>query len=103
MAKKKKENKKIISSIPVDLEKNFLEDAIIYGTYVAKERALPDVRDGLKPVARRIIYTMLKSGNNSDKPFKKSALLVGKVMGEYHPHGDISIYETMLKMSHYWN
>ena len=104
----RKVNKKIkelveVESIKVDLAKNFLEDAIIYGTYVATERALPDVRDGLKPVARRILYTMIRSGNTSDKAYRKSALQVGKVMGELHPHGDSSIYETMIKMSHYWN
>ena len=104
----RKVNKKIkelveVESIKVDLAKNFLEDAIIYGTYVATERALPDIRDGLKPVARRILYTMIRSGNTSDKAYRKSALQVGKVMGELHPHGDSSIYETMIKMSHYWN
>ena len=67
----RKVNKKIkelveVESIKVDLAKNFLEDAIIYGTYVATERALPDIRDGLKPVARRILYTMIRSGNTSD-------------------------------------
>ena len=101
----KKKVKEIVQveSTKVDLGENFLEDAIIYGTYVATDRALPDIRDGLKPVARRILYTMLRSGNTSDKSFRKSALQVGKVMGELHPHGDVSIYETMIKMSQYWN
>jgi topoisomerase-4 subunit A len=73
-----------------------------YGRYaknIIQERALPDVRDGLKPVQRRIIYALNELQLFFDKPHKKSARLVGEVMGKYHPHGDSSIYEAMVRMS----
>lgn len=73
-----------------------------YSKYIIQERALPDARDGLKPVQRRILYGMSKMGLTSDKPHKKSARIVGDVMGKYHPHGDSSIYEAMVRMSQYW-
>ncbi len=74
----------------------------IYSKYIIQERALPDVRDGLKPVQRRILYAMLQDGNTSDKPFRKSAKTVGNVIGNYHPHGDSSVYEAMVRMSQDW-
>ena len=73
-----------------------------YSKTIIQDRALPDVRDGLKPVQRRILYTMHKDRNTYDKPHRKSAKTVGNVMGEYHPHGDSSIYEAMVRMSQYW-
>ncbi|WP_353947793.1 DNA topoisomerase IV subunit A [Sporolactobacillus sp. Y61] len=74
----------------------------IYSKYIIQERALPDVRDGLKPVQRRILYAMFREGNTSDKPFRKSAKTVGNVIGNYHPHGDSSVYEAMVRMSQDW-
>lgn len=73
-----------------------------YSKYIIQDRAIPDVRDGLKPVQRRILYSMYKERNTHDKPFKKSALTVGNVIGHYHPHGDISIYDAMVRMSQDW-
>ena len=73
-----------------------------YSKYVIQGRALPDVRDGLKPVQRRIIYAMNELGLFNEKPFKKSARVVGEVIGKYHPHGDSSIYEAMVRMSQEW-
>ena len=70
-----------------------------YSKYVIQERALPDARDGLKPVQRRIIYSMSELGLYSHKVFKKSARVVGEVIGKYHPHGDSSIYEAMVRMA----
>ena len=70
-----------------------------YSKYIIQERALPDVRDGLKPVQRRIIYAMYKLGLASNKPFKKSARIVGDVIGKYHPHGDTAVYDAMVRMS----
>jgi topoisomerase-4 subunit A len=73
-----------------------------YSKYIIQERALPDIRDGLKPVQRRILYAMNKDGNTYDKQFRKSAKSVGNVMGNFHPHGDSSIYEAMVRMSQDW-
>lgn len=73
-----------------------------YSKYIIQERALPDIRDGLKPVQRRILYAMSKDGNTYDKQFRKSAKSVGNVMGNFHPHGDSSIYEAMVRMSQDW-
>ncbi|WP_371859831.1 DNA topoisomerase IV subunit A [Tetragenococcus koreensis] len=73
-----------------------------YSKYIIQERALPDVRDGLKPVQRRILFSMNNDGNTHDKSFRKSAKSVGNVMGNYHPHGDSSIYEAMVRMSQDW-
>lgn len=73
-----------------------------YAKSIIQDRALPDVRDGLKPVQRRILYAMYRNGNTYDKPYKKSATAVGDVMGKYHPHGDSSIYEAMVRMSQWW-
>lgn len=73
-----------------------------YSKYIIQERALPDIRDGLKPVQRRILYSMNKDGNTFDKGFRKSAKSVGNVMGNFHPHGDFSIYDAMVRMSQDW-
>ena len=73
-----------------------------YSKTIIQDRALPDVRDGLKPVQRRILYTMYQGRNTYDKPYRKSAKTVGDVMGQYHPHGDSSIYEAMVRMSQWW-
>ena len=73
-----------------------------YSKYIIQERALPDARDGLKPVQRRILYSMWVDGNTAEKPHRKSAKTVGSVMGTYHPHGDSSIYEAMVRMSQDW-
>lgn len=73
-----------------------------YSKYIIQDRALPDARDGLKPVQRRILYAMHQEGNTSEKPFRKSAKTVGNVIGNYHPHGDSSVYEAMVRMSQDW-
>jgi topoisomerase-4 subunit A len=73
-----------------------------YSKYIIQDRALPDVRDGLKPVQRRILYSMFKLGMLHDKPFKKSARIVGDVIGKYHPHGDSSVYDAMVRLSQSW-
>ena len=73
-----------------------------YSKYIIQDRAIPDVRDGLKPVQRRILFGMYKEKNTFDKPYRKSAKTVGNVMGNYHPHGDSSIYEAMVRMSQWW-
>ncbi|WP_085523611.1 DNA topoisomerase IV subunit A [Tuberibacillus sp. Marseille-P3662] len=74
----------------------------IYSKYIIQERALPDVRDGLKPVQRRILYAMNQDGNTSEKPYRKAAKTVGNVIGNYHPHGDTSVYDAMVRMSQEW-
>ena len=73
-----------------------------YSKYIIQDRAIPDVRDGLKPVQRRILYAMYDAGNTPDKPYRKSAKTVGDVMGNYHPHGDSSIYDGMVRMAQPW-
>ena len=73
-----------------------------YSKYIIQDRAIPDVRDGLKPVQRRIIFSMYKEKNTYDRPYRKSAKTVGDVIGNYHPHGDTSIYEAMVRMSQDW-
>ena len=73
-----------------------------YSKYIIQDRAIPDVRDGLKPVQRRILYSMYKEKNTYDKPYRKSAKTVGDVIGNYHPHGDTSIYDAMVRMSQDW-
>lgn len=85
----------------------FLEEVVgdrfgRYSKYIIQDRAIPDVRDGLKPVQRRILYAMYDSGNTPDKPYRKSAKTVGDVMGNYHPHGDGPIYEGMVRMAQPW-
>lgn len=73
-----------------------------YSKYIIQERALPDIRDGLKPVQRRILYAMYRDGNTADKPFKKAAKAIGNIMGNYHPHGDSSIYGALVFLSQDW-
>ncbi|MCT6896747.1 MAG: DNA gyrase subunit A, partial [Commensalibacter sp.] len=76
---------------------------LAYAMSVIVSRALPDVRDGLKPVHRRILYSMFESGLTPDKPYRKSARAVGDVMSKYHPHGDSSIYDAMVRMAQRWS
>jgi len=84
---------------PVDIEEEMKRSYLDYAMSVIVGRALPDVRDGLKPVHRRVLYGMWESGNSSSKPYKKSARIVGDVMGRYHPHGDQAIYDTLVRMA----
>ena len=88
--------------IDVEIKKEMEDSYIDYAMSVIVGRALPDVRDGLKPVHRRILYAMNDQGLTPDKPYRKSATVVGEVMGHYHPHGDFAIYETMVKMAQKW-
>jgi len=81
--------------ISQEMKNSFLD----YAMSIIVSRALPDVRDGLKPVHRRILYAMSELGMSPDKPFKKSARIVGEVIGKYHPHGDSAVYETMVRMA----
>ena len=83
----------------VDINKEMRDAYLQYSMSVIVGRALPDVRDGLKPVHRRILYAQHEMGNNHDKPYKKSARLVGDVIGKYHPHGDTAVYDTMVRMA----
>jgi DNA gyrase subunit A len=89
--------------IPVNIEEQMKTSYIDYSMSVIVGRALPDVRDGLKPVHRRVLYGMYEAGNNYNKPYKKSARIVGDVMGKYHPHGDTAIYDTIVRMAQEWN
>ncbi|MCL1806671.1 MAG: DNA gyrase subunit A [Oscillospiraceae bacterium] len=90
------ENQKLL---PVELESEMRKSFIEYSMSVITSRALPDVRDGLKPVHRRILYTMYEENLTPDKPFRKSATAVGDVMGRYHPHGDLAIYDSLVRMA----
>ncbi|NLB51435.1 MAG: DNA gyrase subunit A [Syntrophomonadaceae bacterium] len=85
--------------IPIDIEREVRKSFLEYSMSVIVSRALPDVRDGLKPVHRRILYALYDQGMTADKPHKKSANIVGEVMGKYHPHGDSSIYQAMVKLA----
>ena len=87
----------------VDLKKTMETSYIDYAMSVIASRALPDVRDGLKPVQRRVLYSMIELGNSPDKPHRKSARIVGDTMGKYHPHGDSSIYGSLVYMAQKWN
>ncbi|EHQ30744.1 DNA gyrase subunit A [Mucilaginibacter paludis] len=89
--------------IPINIEEEMRSAYIDYSMSVIVSRALPDVRDGLKPVHRRVLYGMLNLGLNSNKPYKKSARIVGEVLGKYHPHGDSSVYGTMVRMAQEWS
>ena len=104
MAKKKEEViEEIIEKISVEPLEDVMGDRYAtYAKYVIQDRAIPDVRDGLKPVQRRIIYAMYKDGNIFTRPTRKCAHTVGAVMGTYHPHGDSSIYEALVRMSQTW-
>ena len=87
----------------VDLKKTMENSYIDYAMSVIASRALPDVRDGLKPVQRRILYSMIELNNGPDKPHRKCARIVGDTMGKYHPHGDSSIYDALVKLAQEWN
>ncbi|MBK1440461.1 DNA gyrase subunit A [Parapedobacter sp. ISTM3] len=89
--------------IPINIEDQMKSAYIDYSMSVIVSRALPDVRDGLKPVHRRVLYGMLDLGVTSGKPYKKSARIVGDVLGKYHPHGDSSVYDTMVRMAQEWS
>ncbi len=89
--------------IQVNIDEEMKSSYIDYSMSVIVSRALPDVRDGFKPVHRRVLFGMNELGNNSDKPYKKSARIVGEVMGKYHPHGDSSIYGTLVRMAQHWS
>lgn len=89
--------------IRINIEEEMKSSYIDYSMSVIVSRALPDVRDGLKPVHRRVLYGMNELGNNSDKPYKKSARIVGDVLGKYHPHGDSSVYYAMVRMAQEWS
>ena len=88
-----------VGVVPVNIEEEMKSCYIDYAMSVIIGRAIPDARDGLKPVHRRTLYAMWEMGNTSDKPYKKSARVVGDVMGKYHPHGDSAIYDTLVKMA----
>ena len=88
--------------IKVNIDDEMKSSYIDYSMSVIVSRALPDVRDGLKPVHRRVLFGMNELGNNSDKPYKKSARIVGEVMGKFHPHGDSSIYGTLVRLAQPW-
>lgn len=89
--------------VQINIEEQMKTAYIDYSMSVIVGRALPDVRDGLKPVHRRVLFGMNELGNNSNKPYKKSARIVGEVMGKFHPHGDASIYDTIVRMAQPWS
>ena len=89
--------------IPVDISEEMKSAYIDYSMSVIVSRALPDVRDGLKPVHRRVLYGMYDMGVLSSRAYKKSAAIVGEVLGKYHPHGDTAVYDTMVRMAQYWS
>ncbi len=100
----KKIDQKLDQFIEEKIQRTLLEDIVSsrfarYSKYIIQDRALPDARDGLKPVQRRILYAMGEMGVHFNKPYKKSARIAGEVMGKYHPHGDASIYDAMVRMS----
>src|SRR6201993_1875232 len=85
--------------VPVAIEEEMRKSYLDYAMSVIVSRAIPDVRDGLKPVHRRILYAMHETGNDYNKPYRKSARIVGEVMGKYHPHGDSAIYDSLVRMA----
>jgi DNA gyrase subunit A len=89
--------------IPINIEEEMKSAYIDYSMSVIVSRALPDVRDGLKPVHRRVLYGMYDLGVFSNKAHKKSARIVGEVLGKYHPHGDTSVYDAMVRMAQEWS
>ena len=96
----KEETKAILpQEIPTDITDEIKTSYINYAMSVIVGRAIPDVRDGLKPVHRRVLYSMYKLGNTSDRPYKKSARIVGDTLGKYHPHGDMAVYDTIVRMA----
>jgi len=100
--KKKIDDFLVEKIIPINLEQIVGERFGRYSKYIIQDRALPDVRDGLKPVQRRILFAMNELGMGSNKAYKKSARIVGEVIGKYHPHGDTSVYDAMVRMSQPW-
>lgn len=102
MTKKKSTIRQEPSIIDISLNQMMEDRYSRYSKYILQDRAIPDIRDGLKPVQRRILFSMYEDGNLSSKPTRKSAKTVGSVMGNYHPHGDSSIYEAMVNMSQWW-
>src|SRR6266581_4158802 len=86
-------------TLPVSLEAEMRQSYLDYAMSVIVGRALPDVRDGLKPVHRRVLYAMRELGNDWSKSYKKSARVVGDVIGKYHPHGDTAVYDTIVRMA----
>ena len=103
MAEEKEGSSGVSNVIPINIEDEMRGAYIDYSMSVIVSRALPDVRDGLKPVHRRVLYGMLDLGVNYNKPYKKSARIVGEVLGKYHPHGDSSVYDTMVRMAQSWS
>ena len=89
--------------IPINIEDEMRGAYIDYSMSVIVSRALPDVRDGLKPVHRRVLFGMEELGVSYNKSYKKSARIVGEVLGKYHPHGDSSVYDAMVRMAQEWN
>src|SRR5438067_1231657 len=89
--------------IQVNIEEQMKTAYIDYSMSVIVGRALPDVRDGLKPVHRRVLFAMHELGNTFNKPYKKCARIVGEVLGKYHPHGDTAVYDTMVRMAQPWS
>src|SRR3990167_9143469 len=84
--------------VPRDIEQEIKDSYLSYAMSVIVGRALPDARDGLKPVHRRVLYAMRELGLDPGKPYKKSARIVGEVLGKYHPHGDVAVYDTLVRM-----
>ena len=89
--------------LKINIENEMKKSYIDYSMSVIVARALPDVRDGFKPVHRRVLFGMNELGNTSNKPYKKSARIVGEVLGKYHPHGDSSVYFAMVRMAQEWS
>ena len=89
--------------IKIDINQEMKSAYIDYSMSVIVSRALPDVRDGFKPVHRRILFGMNELGNTSDKPYKKAARIVGEVLGKYHPHGDSSVYFALVRLAQNWS
>src|SRR5579859_5097326 len=90
-------------NVPVNIEEEMKSSYLAYAMSVIVGRALPDIRDGLKPVHRRILYAMYKEGNTSDKRYVKCAVVVGEVIKKYHPHGDTALYDTLVRMAQDFN
>ena len=89
--------------VPINLEEELKQSYLNYAMHVIVGRALPDARDGLKPVHRRILYAMHVMNNDWNRPHKKSMRIVGDVTGKYHPHGDVAAYETIVRMGQWWS
>ncbi|MEI7801417.1 MAG: DNA gyrase subunit A, partial [Bacteroidota bacterium] len=89
--------------IPINIEDEMKTAYIDYSMSVIVSRAIPDVRDGLKPVQRRVLFGMYELGVMANRPYKKSARIVGEVLGKFHPHGDSSVYEAMVRMAQEWS